>query len=617
MADSLHSRLTALGKLADRESLPAEVRDELTAAAGQALALSERLEALQRRERELSALYDTARDLAALRDLDTLLTAIVRRARGLLGTDVAYMTLVDPERGDTGMRVTDGSVSAWFQNLRLSLGAGLGGLVADRGQPYATASYLSDPRFRHTTDIDGAVVEEGLVAILGVPLVLGPASPGEVIGVLFAANRTERPFAHEEIALLGSLAALAAVAIDTAGLLAETGHRLRERDAANAVIQDHSAAVERAADAHDRLAAVVLGGGGVGDLATAVADILGGSLLVRDADGRVLASVGEFAELPAELSGPPRLHSATRARRVADTWVVAATAGDEVLGDLVLGGLGALDAPRVRTVERAAVVTALLLLVRRSAATAEEQVRGELLTDLLTDRDRDPAALADRARRVGVDLAAAHCVVVAAPRDGCVPRPRLAATAARHARGLGGLGAEHGGAAVLLLPGDAPGDAARAVARDLAAALHVPVTAGGAGPATSACRIPDAHAEAAQCRGALDALGRAGSGASATDLGFVGLLLSGDPDPGDFMQRVLGPVLDYDAHRGTDLIATLRAYFSARGSPVRAREELHVHVNTVVQRLDRITTLLGEGWQEPDRAVDMQLALRVLALVSR
>src|SRR4029450_8053070 len=150
--------------------------------------------------------YATPADLAGLRDLDAVLRAIVHRARTLLNADVSYMTLNDPERGDTHMRITDGSVAASFQRLRLPPGAGLGGLGALTGTPYATANYPSDPRFAHTAEIDGGVADEALVPILGVPLRLGPS----VIGVLFAANRTERPFAREEGALLGVLAAHAA-----------------------------------------------------------------------------------------------------------------------------------------------------------------------------------------------------------------------------------------------------------------------------------------------------------------------------------------------------------------------------------------------------------------------
>ena len=99
----------------------------------------------RRREAELTALVDTARDLASLRDPSGVLDAIVRRARTLLGTDVAYLTLYDREAGDTFMRATDGSVSAEFQTVRLSLGDGLGGLVAKTHKPYWTADYFRRP----------------------------------------------------------------------------------------------------------------------------------------------------------------------------------------------------------------------------------------------------------------------------------------------------------------------------------------------------------------------------------------------------------------------------------------------------------------------------------------
>jgi DNA-binding PucR family transcriptional regulator len=77
---------------------------------------------------------------------------------------------------------------------------------------------------------------------------------------------------------------------------------------------------------------------------------------------------------------------------------------------------------------------------------------------------------------------------------------------------------------------------------------------------------------------------------------------------------VLGPVAAHDARRGTDLLATLDAYFAAGGSPSRAAGALHVHVNTVAQRLERIGSLLGVDWQTPDRALELQLALRLRKL---
>ena len=394
------------------------------------------LEHRRRREAELTALFDTAGDLAALRDLDSLLQAIVRRARQLLAADIAYLSMNDPHRGDTYMRVTDGSVSARFQELRLPLGAGLGGLVAQTAKPYVTPDYLHDARFRHTGDIDGAVTEEGLVSILGVPLLLGT----RVIGVLFAANRTERPFSRDDTLLLVSLAAHAAVAIDKTRLLDETRAAVRELSSTSALLRAHVDSVERAANAHDRLTELVLRGGGVDDVAAAVTEVLGGSLLVLDTDGRRLAEVGP--DIPGDDHAARAVaDSALVTRRAAGAgslWAAPVVAGSEHLGSLVLIGHPELSSADRRILERAALVTALLRLFQRSTAEAEGRVRGELLDDLLTRPERDPDGLRDRARRLETDLDREQVVVVASV-DG-VPRQRLA-FARRPARvGPGGSG---------------------------------------------------------------------------------------------------------------------------------------------------------------------------------
>ncbi|MFF5296607.1 helix-turn-helix domain-containing protein [Paractinoplanes globisporus] len=616
---------------ARQEGAPAAELAALEEVKVAALRVRELLERRRRREEELSALYDTAGDLAGLRDLDAVLRAIVHRARTLLGADVSYLTLDDPERGDTYMRITDGSVAASFQTLRLPAGAGLGGLVAVSGTPYATAHYGNDPRFRHTKEIDSGVRDEGLVAILGVPLLLGPA----VIGVLFAANRTERPFAREEVALLASLAAHAAVAIDTARLLTETQAALAELSEANKVIQAHSASVERAAAAHDRMTALVLRGGGVDDVAADLVDVLGGALIVLDAQGRTLATAksaawpgippsGDAADSGAvpspsgagdsSLLGATEVASAVAASRAegrsvrrGDVFVAAVAAGADNLGALVFHPTQPLEGADQRILERAAQITALLLLFRRTVAEAEGQVRGELLDDLIAGPLRDEEALRSRALRLGVSLDEPHVVVAAAGEL----RQRALSWARTFAATRGGLAAGRDGRIALLLPGSDPAAAARTVAKELTRALSRPVTAGAAGPASSPAAVGPAFHEADSCATALIALGRTGDGASHTELGYVGLLLGDRRDVPAFVHAAAGPVIDYDARRGTALLKTLEAYFAAGGSLARAAESLHVHVNTVTQRLDRISHLLGADWQSPSRALDLQLALRL------
>ncbi|RSR96439.1 GAF domain-containing protein [Streptomyces sp. WAC04189] len=594
--------------VARAEGAPAERIAALEHAKGLALRVRSELEGRRRREAELSALFETAHDLAGLRDLDAVLRAIVQRARSLLGTDVAYLSLNDPVRGDTYMRVTEGSVAARFQQLRLGMGEGLGGLVAQTARPYVTDDYFQDARFQHTRTIDAGVRDEGLVAILGVPLMLGH----HVIGVLFAADRRARVFEREQIALLGSFAALAAAAIDTANLLAETRSALADLERANEIIQDRSGVIERASDVHDRLAELVLRGGGVHDVAAAVSQVLDGTV--------------EFTEAAA---APARALETSRAEghavRHEDDWIAAVTAGDELFGALVLRGHPGLDPVDQLTLERAAMVTSLLLLARRSAAEAEQRVRGELLDDLLDARDRDPRLLGDRARRLGADLTATH-VVLAARLDATAPdadheadaRRRLWAAASHLAATGHGLAAARDGGTVLLLPlarGDGATDLARRTARHLGTAVHEAVTVGASAPVEDLVTHPDAvaaaYAEARRCLDALGLLGRSGDGAAAEDFGFLGLLLAGDRNVTGFVDRTIGPVVAYDERRGTDLVRTLDAYFACGMSPARTKDELHVHVNTVAQRLERVGRLLRDDWQSPGRALEIQLALRL------
>ncbi len=573
-----------------------------------ALSVRRVLDQYRRREAELVALFDTAGDLAGLRDLDAVLRAIVRRARTLLGSDVAYLTLHDPVAHDTFMRVTEGSVSAAFQQLRLGMGEGLGGLVAQTARPYASTDYRTDRRYRHTGMIDEGVAEEGLRGILGVPLRLGEA----IIGVLFAADRVPREFTPDAIALLGSLADHAAVAIDSARRMEETRTALARLEAANARAHAHSEALHQASDAHDRLSKLVLRGAGTGEVAAEISVLLGGGVAIHDTDGSELARAGTEPVTPSAASLDAS-HAEGRAVHAEGVWTCAVLAGVEPLGSIVLAGRADLSQADRRLLERAALVTAMLLLIRRSVAETEDRVRGELLDDLLagpgSSHHWDGGSLTLRARRVGVDLARPH--VVAVLDCGPALRPRLVTDTARIARRLGGLAGTRHGNTVLVSPCDQPGTLARELSADLARVIGSPVTVGASGPGTGPETHAALHAEAVRCLSALHALGRTGEGADIADLGFIGVLLGDRVDVASYVDRVLGPVLAYDTERGTELVRTLQAYYDQGASLARSKDALHVHVNTVVQRLDRVAQLLGSDWNTPGSALEIHLALRL------
>ncbi len=568
--------------------------DRLEHAKRVSLAVREQLEAHRRRVAELAALFQTASDLAALTSVDDVLAAIVRRARALLGRDVAYLCLNDEQRGDTYMRITDGSVSAEFQAVRLPPGAGLGGMVAQQGIPIAAADYFHDGRFPHTASIDSAVHAEGLVSILGVPLKRGT----QVIGVLFAADRHERAFTREEVALLSSLAAHAAVALDNAKLLAETREALIGLEHANAALREQRADIELAVRAHDRLAELVLRGGGVSEVAAELADVLGGSVDLQ---------------VPMPADEPIGAHQSS----------VPVSAGSEVLGRLVLTRAGAPRPADLRVLERGAVVTALLLLFNRHLAEVANRERRDLLEALLTGSVLDPDEIVARAADLNVPLGGPLVIVVCEP-----PRHRgdSEQAAAFYAGQRRGLSARIAGRLVLLLPGDDPGAAARDAASALGRMLGGPVTAAGehANPdsadlttdAKAGAALAASHRTAVEALAAMAAMGRVGQGATTAELGFVGVLLSGGDSGNRFVRDTLGPVLDYDACRGSELAATMQAWFGQSGHLAKTADVLHLHPNTVGQRLSRVSKLLGPDWSEPARALQIQLALHLRALLT-
>ncbi|UJW31179.1 GAF domain-containing protein [Saccharothrix sp. AJ9571] len=588
---------------------PAERLAELEEERARALRLREVLIGHRRHEAELQLLNDTAHDLAALHDLDAILQAISGRARRLLDCDLAYISLSDSDRGDSYIKAASGNVSGLLSGLRLPRGTGVGGMVSRTGAPYSVLCYAEDTTITHTPEIDGTVAAEGMRSLLGVPVKL----QRRVIGVLLAAHRSTRTFGTRDTALLSMLGAHAAVAIENARLLGQAQAAVDDLRVANGTIRSHVHDLERTAEVHERLTRLVLHGKGVDHVVEAVANSVGGDLVLLDEDGAVVTAAGGDRQPAAAELAPVAAQARESGRTILreDLCAVPMITESEYLGALVLTGaqrLGDLDR---RTLEGAALVASLVVVTRRRMAEAEAQTRGELLEDLLTTAPRELDLLRHRASVLGVDLDGPYVVVAA--RIAAERRNRLHAAATAFARRSAGLVTCRNDDIVLLLPGTDPAGAARDAVRELSRAGSRPVTAG-AGQAARGTAIAGAHREAARCLHALLALDRVGEATDAAALGSVGMLFAGKADIGSFIHAELGTLLDYDEARGTDLVQTLDVFCRTGQSVTNTAQDLCLHVNTVAQRLARISSLLGESWREPARLLEIQIALRLLRI---
>ncbi|MGW7682509.1 PucR family transcriptional regulator [Kribbella sp. NPDC054772] len=92
------------------------------------------------------------------------------------------------------------------------------------------------------------------------------------------------------------------------------------------------------------------------------------------------------------------------------------------------------------------------------------------------------------------------------------------------------------------------------------------------------------------------------------------LLLATLPDDvrRTYTNRVLGAVLEHDRRTNADLLSTLQAFLACSCSWTRTAEALHLHVNTVRYRIERVQQLTGRDLASLEDRVDVFLALKSL-----
>src|SRR5262245_10245815 len=160
-------------RLALVDALPADHPDKpaLVEMVRMAMAVRNRLELHQERERGLLAVIDSAQDLSSRLDLQGLLRAIVLRARNLLGSDVAWLSIYDNDADEFRVLVVDGALSLKTSGMVARHDRGVVSIVMSTRLPFTTPDYLHDRRFAHDPKLDDTFREEGIAALVGVPLI--------------------------------------------------------------------------------------------------------------------------------------------------------------------------------------------------------------------------------------------------------------------------------------------------------------------------------------------------------------------------------------------------------------------------------------------------------------
>jgi HD-GYP domain-containing protein (c-di-GMP phosphodiesterase class II) len=173
---------------------------------------------LTRRLKKLTSILDVTKAMSAERDLDLLLPLILYEASKVVEADRCSLFVLDRERNELWSKVAQGSKN----EIRLPVGSGIAGQVAQTGEVINLPDAYADERFNRTFDTLSGYRTQ---SVLCVPM---RDANGEVTGVIQALNKLSgRPFDSEDEELLLALGAQAAGAIENA-LLHEEINRLFE-----------------------------------------------------------------------------------------------------------------------------------------------------------------------------------------------------------------------------------------------------------------------------------------------------------------------------------------------------------------------------------------------------
>ncbi|MEF7617261.1 GAF domain-containing protein [Aquincola sp. MAHUQ-54] len=613
-----------LARVEAAPALPGD-RNALVETVRMAMAVRNRMEQLQQRERGMLAVIESTQDLSSRLDLTDLLQAIVSRARRLMSGEVAWLSIYDAERHEFRVVVVDGALANSTQHMVARRQHGVASVVLSTRLPFSTTDYLNDDRFEHDAALDATFRAEGIVSLVGIPLV----HDHEVIGLLFVADRYHRTHAAQDIAILGALATHAAVAMRNARDFDRANAALEHAGQSRARVEQHLRSIQAAAEAHEQMTSQLARGASLATLCQLVAQLLDGAVLVmNEAAQEVSAGRCDGYDSPALLGYSPNgAHSAAigqalRESRRSGRSAVACRIGDEtcrvmmvfgghdVLGAIALFHRGERDEFSVRTFERSAAIVGVVLLSQERIEADKSRSATTLLRSLVSIRQEAAAVLANRAERFGLNLAqplSLLLLVAETPSAGFVARrlrhlPPLAQT----------LVDEMDDVVVVLSHGAQAADvrlAVQACLRNELRAVHRGVLSR---PVSGVAALPGLYASLRRALPVLEQLGIRGDIVGQNELALYSVLFETHDRASlaEFMHATIGPLLDYDGKRGTDLALTLLSYFDNNQNAKTTAQQLGIHVNTMRQRLITIESLLGH-WGVAARALELHVALRL------
>lgn len=577
-------------------------------------------------ERGLSLLIETTHDLSSTLTLHDLLRTIVRRARSLVGANIAWVTILDDESGLFRTVTAEGHLAPATAEMTSRVDFGAVSLIMNSKSFFETQDYLNDTRFQHSPELDRIFQVENIVSLAGFPIL----SEDKVQGFLFVADRYSRRLSGRELSVLGSFALHAGVAMRNANAFKLLSEALGEAQRNRNALIDHIQRVEASAEAHDQMASLLASGADLGLFLKRMANQIDGAVFLMDDELTIreeFIAAGYRGELAGEIKGDrfdrapliaANAQSRNTGRSVAlfnrsgeQCRVIALHAGTGRGDSLVIGHRGELDAIEIRNLERSAVALAIAKLWNEKRETEKVIASSTLLRHLVLVTPPDAQTVSAIRDRLGLpaDVPVMLALVVMSGIDRPAQTARIRDCASR-TNLLVDLFEDS-----YLAIGPEPD--IRDFLRNLGKA-KAGWEAGGilSDPFVDLGEAPMRLSRMNRALQVLRNMKPLDRFVSQSEVNvFAKLFEAGDARRiAGYLSDLLDPIDGAAPKQGAILKQTLLCYFDCQHNLSRAADALGVHVNTVRQRLDVLREALG-GWDDPVKALELHLALRLGAIL--
>jgi len=170
----------------------------------------EEIAELKRQVERLSLFHEVGKALASTLDLQKILQTIMEKISDLLQPDNWSLLMLDEATQELYFEIAIGSGADKLKDVRLKLGEGIAGWVAQQGAPVLIEDVRNDPRF--TPKID-ELTQADTQSVVCVPV----KGREKILGVIELVNFVGKgSFRKDDIPILKNLADYAAIALENA-----------------------------------------------------------------------------------------------------------------------------------------------------------------------------------------------------------------------------------------------------------------------------------------------------------------------------------------------------------------------------------------------------------------